>query len=232
VHAGTDVLGTSDLTDPLERIDRTPGVFQAPVWLPDGGLVYAIRRGAHQALVVDRDGTLTTLARFDGGTIFTVDPTGRRIAYRLDRPDGTQEGVFVRSIAGGEARRITRRETTTFFWSPTGSSLLLMNPAPGAGDPRTHRWRVWNDQGMRTVSPPFVPSTTFFQGYAPFFDQYAQSLTPWSATGDAFAFAGTVDGRPGIWVDRLGGSGPVWVADGSMVSWLPDEEPSTSVESQ
>jgi Tol biopolymer transport system component len=225
VHVGNDVLGTSDLIDPLERIDRTPGVFQAPVWLPDGGLVYAIRRGGHQALVIDRDGALTTLARFDGGTLFTVDPTGRRIAYRLDRPDGTQEGLYMRPIEGGEVRLITRRRTTAFFWSPTGASLLLMTPAPGKGDPTTHRWRVWSDHGLRTVSPPFVPSTTFFQGYAPFFDQYAQSLTPWSPTGDAFAFAGSVDGRPGIWVDGLDGSGPVRVADGSMVSWLPDDEP-------
>jgi TolB protein len=227
VHVGNAVLGTSDLTDPLERLDRTPGVFQAPVWLPDGGLVYAIRRGAHQALVIDRDGTLTTLVRFDGGTIFTVDPTGRRIAYRLDRPDGTQEGLYVRSIEGGEAHRITRRETTTFSWSPAGSSLLLMTPASEASEPTAHRWRVWNDLGVHTVSSPFVPSPTFFQEYAPFFDQYAQSMTPWSPAEDAFAFAGSIDGESGIWVDRLDGSEPVRVADGTMVSWLPNDEAAT-----
>ena len=236
VHVGNAVLGTSDLIDPLERIGRTAGVFQAPVWLPDGRFVYAIRDGTHQALVIDHgdtvvavaqldDDTYTTIARFDGGTIFTVDPTGRRIAYRLDRRDGTQQGLYVRSIDGGPARRITRQETTTFFWSPTGSSLLLMAPDRGQADPTAHRWRVWNGEGVRTVSPPFVPSSTFFQEYAPFFDQYAQSLTPWSPAGDAFAFAGTVDGQSGIWVNRLDGSRPVRVADGDMVSWLPDVQP-------
>jgi WD40 repeat protein len=226
VHVGNSVLGTSDLVDPLERIHRRPGVFQAPVWLPDGGLVYAVKDGPRQALVADHGGTITTLARFDGGVIFTVDPTGRRVAYRLDRADGTQKGLFVRSIDGGRARRITRRETTTFFWSPTGSSLLLMTPFADDADPTAHRWRVWNGDVVRSVSPPFVPSHTFFSEYAPFFDQYAQSLTLWSPAGDAFAFAGSVDGRAGIWVDRLDGSAPELITDGTMVSWLPDVEPS------
>jgi WD40-like Beta Propeller Repeat len=224
VHVGTTVLGTSDLADRLERIRHLPGVFQAPVWLPDGGLLYAIQEGEHQELVIDRDGKLATVARFDGGTIFTVDPTGRRIAYRLDRADGTQHGLFVRSVDGGRARRITSQETTAFFWSPTGSSLLMMTPAAGE-DPTTHRWRVWDGDAVRTVSPPFMPSATFFQDYAPFFDQYAQSLTPWSPDGDAFAFAGTIEGESGIWVGRLDGSPPARVADSDMVSWLPDVVP-------
>jgi TolB protein len=222
VHVGSDVLGTSDLTSPLQRIDRAPGIFQAPVWLPDGGLVYAVRRGAGQALVIDHDGSLTTVATFGGGTVFTVDPTGTRIAYRIDRPGGTQTGVFVRPIDGGPVRTVTRRETTAFFWSPDGSSLLLMTPEPGAADPTTHRWRVW-DGAEGPASPPFVPSRTFFTEYAPFFDQYAQSLTPWAPGGDAFAFAGSVDGRSGIWVERLDGSAPTLVDDGQMVSWLADD---------
>jgi TolB protein len=224
VHVGTTVLGTSDLSDRLKPIHHAPGVFQAPVWLPNGGLLYAIRDDGRQALVIDHDGKLTTVARFGGGTIFTVDPTGRRIAYRLDRQDGAQQGVYVRSVDGGPARLITRQETTAFFWSPTGSSLLLMTPAQGP-EPTTHRWRVWDGARVRTVSPPFVPSTTFFDDYAPFFDQYAQSLTPWSPEGDAFAFAGSVNGQTGIWVDRLDGSPPARVAAGDMVSWLPDVAP-------
>jgi hypothetical protein len=223
VHVGNAVLGTTDLTDPLRQIERVPGVFQAPVWLPDGGLLYAIRRGSRQALVVDRDGALTTVTTFDGGIIFTVDRAGRRIAYRLDQPDGSQQGVYVRSVGGGPAHRITRLETTAFFWGPDGSSLLLLTPQPGAAEPTTHRWRVWGGHALRAVSPPFVPSPTFFNEYAPFFDQYAQSLTPWSPAGDAFAFAGSVQGREGIWVDRLDGSRPERIGDGEMVSWLPDD---------
>jgi TolB protein len=228
VHVGEDTLGTSDLSSPLHTIRHTPGRFQAPVWLPDGGLVYAIRTGAHQSLVVDRDGTLDMLATFPsgGGTVFTVDPTGRRIAYRIDRADGTQACVYVQSVKrGGHVQRVTRSETTGFFWSPDGSKLLLMQPVPGAPEPTTHEWSVWDGERVRPVSPPFVPSDTFFNQYAPFFDQYAQSMTPWSPSSDSFAFAGSVAGQTGIWVARLDGSAPTYVDNGVMVSWLPDDRP-------
>lgn len=228
VHVGTDTLGTSDLVHPLQTLRHTPGTFQAPVWLPDGGLVYVIRDGRTQSLVVDRDGTLETLGTFpsDGGTVFTTDPTGRRIAYRIDRPDGSQTGVFVQSVNGGPVRAVTKHETTDFFWSPDGSKLLLMQPVAGAADPTTHRWAVWDGARVRNVSPPFVPSDTFFNEYAPFFDQYAQSLTPWSPSSDAFAFAGSVAGQIGVWMARLDGSAPAYVDNGVMVSWLPDDQAS------
>ncbi len=222
VHVGTDVLGTTDLTHPLDRIARTPGTFQAPVWLPDGGLVYVIRRGQQQTLVVDREGELQTIATFGGGALFTVDPSGRRIAYRIDRPDGSQVGVFVRAITGGPVHTATSRETTNFFWSPDGTALLLMTPEADAANERTHRWRLW-DGREQAVSPPFVPSDTYFTNYAPFFDQYAQSMTPWAPDGSAFAFAGTVGGKFGVWVQQVDGSEPTYAGDGEVVSWLPDD---------
>ncbi len=228
VHVGANTLGTSDLSSPLHTIPHTPGTFQAPVWLPDGGLVYVIRERAKQSIVVDRDGTLDTLATFPsgGGTVFTADPSGRRIAYRIDRPDGTQTGVFVQSIKGGPVQTVTTYETTDFVWSPDGSKLLLMQPVAGAADPTTHRWAVWDGAHVRTVSPAFVPSDTFFNQYAPFFDQYAQSQTPWAPSSDAFAFAGTVQGQRGVWVARLDGSAPAYVDSGVMVSWLPADQAS------
>ena len=224
VHAGSQSLGLTDLRTKFHPLSSLPGTFQAPVWLPDGRLVYVARDGKDQRLVVaDEDGATNVLTTFRGGALFEASPDGKRLAYRLDGSDGSERGVFVQSLDGGKPERVTVKQTSAFFWSPTGDRLLLMAIQPGAVVKQTQRWWLWDDGRLRPVSKPFLPSRTFFQDYLPFFDQYAQTLTPWAPDGSAFAFAGLMeDGRSGAWVQRIDGSAAKLVSPGSgFVSWSP-----------
>jgi hypothetical protein len=221
VHVGADGLGTTDLVAGLEPTGDAPGTFQAPAWLPDRRTVYATRDGRSQQLVVVGHDDRTVLETFRGGVLFVPSPDGRRLAYRLDRPNGSQAGVFVQDVDGGRATLVTRQETTAFFWSPRSDALLLMTVDPGADIEQTHRWRVW-DGRQRFVSHPFLPSPMFFSNYVPFFDQYAQGFTPWAPDGSAFAYAGSVGGRGGIWVQPVDAdAAPAFVSAGAFVAWSP-----------
>jgi TolB protein len=220
LHVGLHQLGRTDLVHGLEPVGEMPGTFQAPVWLPDGRLVYVARGAKMQQLVVAGNGHRRVVATFRGGVLFDASPDGKHLAYRLDRSNGSQRGVFVADVDGGRPVRATRRETTAFFWSPRDDALLLMTVEPRARIEHTHRWWIW-DGRARPVSKPFLPSPVFFNTYLPFFDQYAQALTPWAPDGSAFAFAGLMGKQAGIWVQPVDGSGATRVTDGEFVAWSP-----------
>jgi TolB protein len=216
VHVGADGLGRTDLSHPLRPAADTPGTFQAPAWLPDGRELYVARQGADQTLVVIDHGDRTVLRRFRGGALFEPSPDGARVAYRLDALDGTDTGVYVQDLSGGPATRVTRADTLAFFWSPAGDRLLLLTGDPNGGP---FRWRVWQGH-ERFVGDTFVPSPTFLRDYLPFFDQYAQTITPWAPDGSAFAYAGLHEGESGIWVQPLAGRRRL-IGDGAFVTWTP-----------
>lgn len=224
VHVGADTLGSTDMVHELRKLVDAPGTFQAPSWLPDGRTLFDRVKGHDQQLVVADGDRRRVLATFRGGVLFETSPDGTRVAYRIDRGNGSQDGVYVQGIDGGKPIAVTHDETTAFFWSPTSDALLLMTPERGSTSAQPlHRWRVW-DGRMRFVSAPFLPSPTFFEQYVPFFDQYAQALTPWSPDGKAFAYAGTSDAGTGIWVQPVAnGTPPQLVSDGGFVMWSPPE---------
>jgi Tol biopolymer transport system component len=219
IHVGEETLGRVDLEGRLESLGDRPGVFHAPVWLPDGRLVYAEGRGERQTLVV-RDGSRTTpLVRFGGAIEFVVSPTGDRIAYRVDA-GGRPGTVSVVRIRTGRTEPL-RLVATAFHWSPDGRRLLLMAPER-EGDPTAHRWHVWDGEGTAPIGPPFLPSPTYLRDYVPFFGQYAQAMTLWSPDAGAFAFPGLIGDRAGVWVQAVHEDEPTLaVEDGSVVAWSP-----------
>jgi TolB protein len=219
VHVGADGLGETDLTHPLQPAGDTPGTFQAPAWLPDGRELYVSRHGADQSLVVIDQSDRTVLRRFHGGALFEPSPYGARVAYRLDTADGTETGVYVQDLDGRPPTLVTRTDTIAFFWSPAGDRLLLLTGDPNGGP---FRWRVWQGH-ERFVGDAFVPSPTFLREYLPFFDQYAQTITPWAPDGSAFAYAGTHQNASGIWVQPLAGQRRL-IGDGAFVTWTPTPE--------
>ncbi len=225
LHVGSDTLGSTDLAHELRPLGDAPGTFQAPAWLPDGRTLFDRVHGHDEQLVVADGDRRRVLATFRGGALFEPSPDGTRVAYRIDHEDGSQDGVFVQPIDGGDPVTVTRGETTAFFWSPRSDALLLMTPeGQASASLPLHRWRVWNG-AMRFTSEPFLPSPTFFQEYVPFFDQYAQTLTPWSPDGTAFAYAGRIGAESGVWVQPVGrGAAPQLVSDGGMVLWSPPEQ--------
>jgi Tol biopolymer transport system component len=86
---------------------------------------------------------------------------------------------------------------------------------------------VWSGDHV-TTSAAYEPSQTFGQQYLPFFDQYAQALTPWAPDGSAFAFAGVVGGSAGVYVQQVDGGAPTRVSDGEFVLWSPPERPTST----
>jgi len=146
------------------------------------------------------------------------------LAYRIDG-SGARDGVYVQPVNGGTPTLVTHTGTPAFFWSPTGSALLLLT-VTGRGSSRVARWGVWSGDHVVT-SDPYQPSQTFGEQYLPFFDQYAQAFTPWAPDGSAFAFAGVIDGTAGVYVQPVDGGAPTRVSDGGLVLWSPPERPTS-----
>lgn len=226
IHVGDSTLATLDLDlatldlegEPSQLADH-PGLFQAPAWLADGRFVYAAVDHGQQRLVVSQGGR-KELVRFRGVIEFVVDPTGNRVAYRIDDGDGLG-GVSVVDIASGRTRVATDVPTSAFEWTHDGRRLLLMTPEPGSDEP-IHRWRVWDGRETRTIGPPFQPSPTFLSDYVPFFGQFAQGMSLWSPDGRSFAYPGLIGDRAGIWVQDLEADDPALVLkDGAVVAWSP-----------
>jgi Tol biopolymer transport system component len=220
IHVGSETLGTLDLQGNLIPIGDAPGIFQAPVWLADGRMVYAATEKGREVLVVRTGDRAKELVTFEGSIEFVASPDGERIAYRVDDGSGPG-GVDVVDVRSARSRIVTESPTSAFHWSPDGRRLLLMVMEKG-DDPTTHRWHVWDGKADRRIGPTFLPSPTFWRDYVPFYGQFAQSMTVWSPDGKAFAFAGLIGDRAGIWVQDLGAAEPTFVLDGgSVVSWSP-----------
>jgi len=220
IHVGSETLGTLDLEGNMLPIGDAPGIFQAPVWLADGRMVYAVTAKDRQSLVV-RDGNRTRkLVAFEGSIEFVVSPDGERIAYRVDDGSGLG-GIDVVDMRSARSRKVTDAPTSAFHWSPDGGRLLLMTMAD-EDDPTVHRWQVWDGKATASIGPTFLPSPTFWREYVPFYGQFAQSMTLWSPDGASFAFAGLIGDRAGIWVQDLDAAEPAFVLDGgSVVAWSP-----------
>ena len=91
---------------------------------------------------------------------------------------------------------------------------------------------MW-DGASSFVTPRFIPSLRLAGEYLPFFEQYAQSMSPWSPDGSAFAYPGiSEDGQEGIWIqcarpDRA----PVLVAEATSWPGRPPNRSSSAVRS-
>jgi hemoglobin len=220
VHVGDATLGRLDLQGELRDLGDAPGIFQAPVWLADGRMFYATAERDRQTLVV-RDGhRLRELVEFEGAIEFVVDPRGERIAYRVDDGAGPG-GVEVVDSTTARSQVVSASPTFAFQWSPDGERLLLLIPDED-GETGAHRWIVWDGDVARPVGPAFVPSPSFLRDYVPFYGQFAQAMTPWSPDGGAFAFAGRIGDRAGVWVQDLRVADPTFVLEGgSVVAWSP-----------
>ena len=76
---------------------------------------------------------------------------------------------------------------------------------------------VWSESGTRPLFS-YSPHPSFVRDLLPFFTQYALSVRLWSPDSSAFALAGAMEGRTGIWVQPL--AGPVMVVtEGTWVAW-------------
>ncbi len=143
-------------------------------------------------------------------------PPAVSAAYQQEPPQAPLGALATLDVDAGTLTTLTVDPAVAFFYSPQGTLASLH--AEGAG---WFRWRIWGD--APASGPRYQPTVTMLRDYVPFFDQYAQSMTPWSPDGSALVFAGRVEGeRAGIWVlPAVAGAEPVRVAGGVFASWSP-----------
>ncbi len=216
-------------------VPLTPGLFQAPAWLPEDRILITapIQPGAVQVSLKvapsaqddlsaqrlvssDLEGqSVRTLADLEGAASFEPDPTGRWVAFT----DFSGPLRVVDLIEGGELT-VSEGEVAAYQWSPSGRKLLFMevdSEAPALVP------KVW-DGNETLVFPSFYPTRVFLAQYLPYWDQFSRSLTLWSPTGDAFTYpAGSRGGgEDRIFVQYLDDSQPVEVRAGVFASWSPE----------
>ncbi len=133
-----------------------------------------------------------------------------------DGEPGIRLRVF--DFVTGRDDLVTDEPVLAFEWSPDGAFLSWL----GQAGPGLAQWHIWTRAGELTNLAPYRPSALDAGAYLPFFDQYVQSQHRWDPDGTAMAFAGTIGGESGIWVQLVEGDfGPFLVAPGDYVTWSP-----------
>ena len=233
-HAGYGRLEEIALTGRSTTLVDRPGLFPTPAWSADGRtLVYAERAaGGVQRLVAVVGGRDPMVLEEGRGAIsFVLSPEGGSVAYQMlgeadsdffdRRPTQPGDGVRVVDLRSGRTRRATSMRAMTFWWSPDGDRLLALAPRPGAPAAIPFLWEVWDGRQSAAVAGQHSPTLEVLRDYAPFFTQYAQSITPWAPDGSAFAFAAEdPDGTGQIVVQEIDGL-PTVIGEGVYVAWSP-----------
>ena len=211
-------------------IDDRGGEFQATWWTEEG--IWYVRRatGSQRVALVSPGEPPQDLAEVLGFVHLSPSPTGDQVAVQslVQRQEGqsaalqalprlTANRLSVIDVDTLTVQEATQGGVGAFFWSPDGSRLLLLDSGSSEG---TLRWLIWSEEGMRSFAD-FIPSATSLQDFLGFFDQYAQSMSLWSPDSSAFAFAGTVEGSSGVFIQHLDDDVLERVTDGVWVAWSP-----------
>lgn len=229
-HSGQQTLSVLE-GGATEVIADSTGSFQAPSWTPRG--LFTLRSTDQSQTFTVWDGSaFTDLARIAGPVQFVAngdlvaiqsaqddESTAIAAAFRaqvLPKIPGGQLGVF--DAASGSFETVADRPAPFFQWDPAGDRLLV---AAFAERPSTDlAWEVWED-GTSTEYLPFRPQPGWLAELMPFFDQYADSLSLWSASGRAFAYPTVGDAGPVVLVQPADGSATSTIDDAMWISWSP-----------
>jgi WD40 repeat protein len=226
-HVGDTRL---DITGSVtETIDANASGFQAPVWLA-AGLVSLRSRGDDTYLTLWDDSSFSDIARVRGASRFVGSgdsiaivtggniETGGIQALAQALPTINSGVLTVIDLEETSFTSVTSDPTPIFQWDRAGERLLYVtfvnDPTPALV------WHIWED-GEVTDFQPFVPDPSWFATVAPFFDQYAQSVSLWSPDGTAFAYPALVEGEARILIQHLDETGPLDIAAGIWVTWSP-----------
>ena len=205
-----------------------------------GTIIVAVTRGDGSTIVRydPETGDVDDLVDVGAVTNFVLDPTGRWLGIEsIDigaSPDGDGEQralraqpapsaeVIIYDITTGATEQALDSGSGGFWWSPDGTQLaILIGEVDGTA--LWNRWRVWSD-GESFLTERFTITPTFAGAYVPFFDQFAQSVTPWSPDSGSFVYAGTdAAGTSGVFVQRAEPETPARriTDDGVIAFWSP-----------
>lgn len=207
-----------------------PGLFGAPAAWEDS-VVFIRSAGSASFLSVLTGEQSRDLATVGGPTHLVVG--GDRVALRSvagEMPAGgieilaqqlplvPSEALAVVSLEDGSLEIVASGGIAAFFWDPEGRRLLYLDIFDEAASQLA--WHVW-ENGSVIDFPPFIPDPSWWVSFAPFFDQFAQSMSLWSPDGSAFAYPGRIGDETGVWVQHLDRQVPVRVSSGSWVAWGP-----------
>ncbi|MCB0130622.1 MAG: PD40 domain-containing protein [Caldilineaceae bacterium] len=225
-HVGNARIELRSLEGGRTAIQDATGDFPTPQWSQDGmSLFYAIvDQGVQRLVATDARGSIIQdVTDFDDRIAFSLSPTDAQLAYVVSDVEVGMAALgplYVTDLATLATREITLLPVIAFYWSPDGEKLAYVTAEPGRGTLEFH-WNVW-DGAASTDYGAFRPNAGFLSSYAPFFDQYAQSMDIWAPDSNAFAYAGSRDGRTGIWVQALVEEMPTMVSRGTFVTWSPN----------
>jgi TolB protein len=219
VHDGDDlgVIGAAAIRPLVEDLGRG---FSTPAWIPGARQALTATDGADAALsLVDVDsGQSRDLAAVAGAVRFVVHPDGRQVAVAHDSPAAADTDrtatVELIDLTTGERTPVLDQPAAWLEWSPDGDRLLILTIAPLEAT-----WHVRQPDGAVERTSTYLPSRTELRNYLPFYDQYAESPRRWSPDGRAFAYTGEVDGRSGVWVQRVDPVEPVVSLGVGRVAW-------------
>ncbi len=221
-----DTLDVIDLEGSVTTIAPGSLTYLAPAWTP-AGIFHLTSEGI---VLSDELGTSTPVAGIPHAAWFAPNPDGTRLAVVAlggddDGPreltvawaasDLTPNLFSVIDVPSGDIEIVTNERTAGFFWSPDGSALAVLVPGRVPGE---LQWLVWRDGSSQRLAS-FAPVASFVNDVLRFAPQYALSLNVWSPESNTLAFAGTVAGRSGVWVQAISEDEPTWVADGTWVAW-------------
>jgi Tol biopolymer transport system component len=240
VHSGSGLsIVSQDGSSEMLHLDDAR--FRAPTWAPDGQLLLAIAQEGRTVIVrVDPESNaVEELIEVGDVTNFVLDPTGRFLAIEslevgatsLDDDESItvsagqnsdRSEVLVYDLQTGETSQVLDEPSGGFWWSPDGTTLAVLAFEDTAA-PRFTQWLIWRSDGSFRTQP-FVVTPTFAATYVPFFDQFAQSVSPWAPDSTRFVYTGLdTQGEPGVFVQTAqSGTAPERIAaDGAVAFWSP-----------
>ena len=234
IHTGQAQLSIRTGADDVTIADPS-GAFQAPDWTADGIVTLRTVETGQVLSVWDND-DFTDVASVEGPVRFSA--ADGRVAIQsaaVAEGGGLQAGLrsqtlpeipggrlVVVDVASGSVTTVANQLVPLFEWSPGGDRLLYATFESDSS--LDFQWHVWED-GVITDLSPFSAQPAWFRDVVPFFDQYVQSVSLWSAGGDRIAYPAVEDGRLVVIVESIDGSVRDSIPDAVWVSWSGVDAP-------
>jgi hypothetical protein len=204
--------------------------YQTPVWL-DRGLVVVRDVGDTRYLSVWSEGEFEDIGIIEGSAAFVGK--GHRIAIKTNggqtdsESGGIQAGLRIQTVPTiptnrlvtidldtGDIQTVTTEPTAMFQFDPDGERLLYGEASLDVG----LTWSIWEDGATEELAG-YRPNPQWIGELVPFFDQYAQTVQFWSASGDRVAFPAVVEFEPVVIVYDLGTGTETTIPDALWLSW-------------
>ncbi|MDJ0790781.1 MAG: hypothetical protein QNJ71_02695 [Acidimicrobiia bacterium] len=229
IHAGQERLSIRDAGDETVIADVT-GVFQAPAWTEIGLVTLRTVGGAQFLSVWTEDGGFRDIASIEGPVRFVAG--GGKVAIQsaaVSESNGVQASTRTQEVPNIPGGRLAVVDLETgqidtvadvlaavYQWDPSGDRLLYATFDDGSTLNLT--WHVWSSGEIRDLSS-FLAQAAWFRDFVPFFDQYDQSVSIWSPSGDRIAYPAVQDERLVVVVEETDGSGEDIIDDATWASW-------------